>query len=481
MTEVIAWSRDLALGYLKHPPLAAWLVAAWFTVFPLAEWSYYLLAMLMPALALWIVWRLSADYLDAEKRVVGLGAADVRAVLQFPCAQIQREHGAAAAVGGDHVLVPALVSDARRTGYAALAGLGARRLHVGKYWSVFLLAGLVVAALIDRRRARLFPLGRAVDHHRRRAHRARAASALAGRKRLRAVRLCHGRSRREAVWRAALERARLSRRLVRLCRAPVIIVVLVAARPTARRSPTCCWPEDDERRLVAAAFWAPLLLPASARSPAAPRSPRCGRCRPGRCCRWCCCRRRRRDARSRHASVCSALAVVAAARHAGRARRSSPSSRKRGGRAGWRRRDCWRSEVERAVAADRRRSRCGLSAAMPISPMALSLRRRPAARADRHAAAAGRRAQARRLARSCVLPKTRLQIARRRRSRRAGRSANWSKSTIVRNFFGLSPGKPQRYTIFIVPPSRKRRAAETKNGPAQGRARLLADARGRDQ
>jgi hypothetical protein len=72
MTEVIAWSRDLSLGYLKHPPLAAWLVRAWFSVFPVTESSYYLLAMLMPAIALWVAWRLSADYLDIEKRVAGL-------------------------------------------------------------------------------------------------------------------------------------------------------------------------------------------------------------------------------------------------------------------------------------------------------------------------------------------------------------------------------------------------------------------------
>ena len=66
MTELIAWSRDLAWGY-KHPPFAAALVRLWFSVFPVADWSYYLLAMLMPAIALWIVWRLSADYLDARE------------------------------------------------------------------------------------------------------------------------------------------------------------------------------------------------------------------------------------------------------------------------------------------------------------------------------------------------------------------------------------------------------------------------------
>lgn len=58
MAELISWSRNLSLGYLKHPPLAAWLVRLWFSVMPLADWSYYLLAMLMPTIALWIVWRL---------------------------------------------------------------------------------------------------------------------------------------------------------------------------------------------------------------------------------------------------------------------------------------------------------------------------------------------------------------------------------------------------------------------------------------
>src|ERR1700758_4464063 len=63
MAEVIAWSRDLSLGYPNHPPLGAWLARLWFSVFPLDDWSFYLLAMLLPTLALWIFWRLSADYL----------------------------------------------------------------------------------------------------------------------------------------------------------------------------------------------------------------------------------------------------------------------------------------------------------------------------------------------------------------------------------------------------------------------------------
>ena len=81
MTELIAWSRDPSLGYPKHPPLGAWLVRLWFDVLPLTDWSFYLLAMLMPTLALWIVWRFSADYLSVEKRVAGVALSDADPVL----------------------------------------------------------------------------------------------------------------------------------------------------------------------------------------------------------------------------------------------------------------------------------------------------------------------------------------------------------------------------------------------------------------
>src|SRR5271169_6551084 len=154
MTEVIAWSRDLAWGY-KHPPLAAAIVWLWFSVFPLAEWSYYLLAMLMPTAALWIVWRLSADYLDTEKRVAGLALLMLVPFFNFHALKFNV----------NTALLPAwavttlwfLRSYRTRSGlYAALAGVGAAACMLGKYWSVFLLAGLLLAALIDRRRATYF-------------------------------------------------------------------------------------------------------------------------------------------------------------------------------------------------------------------------------------------------------------------------------------------------------------------------------------
>src|ERR1700693_2527396 len=72
MGEMIAWSREVTWGTPKHPPLPAWLVRAWFSVFPLADWSYYLFAMVVATVALWFAWRIARHYADPEKRVFGL-------------------------------------------------------------------------------------------------------------------------------------------------------------------------------------------------------------------------------------------------------------------------------------------------------------------------------------------------------------------------------------------------------------------------
>ena len=260
MTELIAWSRDLAWGY-KHPPLAALIVRLWFSVFPVAEWSYYLLAMLMPAIALWIAWRLSADYLDIEKRVVGLALLMLIPFFNFHALKFNV----------NTVLMPLWAATTfwflrsyrtRSALYAALAGIGAAACMLGKYWSVFLLAGLAHRGADRQTPRRLFPLRRALDHHRCRPRRAGAASALALPARFRAVRLCHVHTRRQVVRRHRGRRARLSRRLGRLCGDPGDHRAGWRRGQAARTIADMIWPADSERRLAAAAFWAPLLLPA---------------------------------------------------------------------------------------------------------------------------------------------------------------------------------------------------------------------------
>ncbi len=259
MTELIAWSRDLAWGY-KHPPLAALIVRLWFSVFPVAEWSYYLLAMLMPTIALWIVWRLSADYLDIEKRVIGLALLMLVPFFNFHALKFNV----------NTVLIPAWAATTlwflrsyktHSPVYAALAGVGAAACMLGKYWSVFLLAGLAVAALIDKRRAGYF----------------RSAAPW--------ITICVGliviaphllwlyRSDFEPFGYAMIVHGGkpfvdtaytvlgyLAGSLGYV--AIPVIVVLAAARPSRATIAEMVWPGDTERRLAAAAFWAPLLLPA---------------------------------------------------------------------------------------------------------------------------------------------------------------------------------------------------------------------------
>lgn len=259
MTEMIAWSRDLSPGYLKHPPLAAWIVWAWFSILPVTEPSYYLLAMLMPATALWFAWLVSADYLDIEKRVAGLVLLMLIPFFNFHALKFNV----------NTVLMPAWAATTfwflssyrtRSRVYAALAGVGAGACMLGKYWSVFLLAGLAAAALIDARRSVYFrsaapwitvaaglvvvgphvawllqhdfaPFGYAVTVH--------GDKPFAN-----AVRSVLGYLAGSAGYVAI----------------PVIIV-LAAARPGRAALADMIWPANTERRLAAMAMLAPFLLP----------------------------------------------------------------------------------------------------------------------------------------------------------------------------------------------------------------------------
>ena len=258
MTEIVAWSRDLALGYLKHPPFAAWLAAGWFAIMPMAEWSYYALAMLMPVAALWIAWRLMGDYLDAEKRVAGLALLTLIPFFNFHALKYNV----------NTVLLPLWAATAlwflrsvrtRDALYAALAGAAAALSMYGKYWSVFLVAGLVVAALIDRRRGVYFrspapwitiAVGLVVlaphlkwlfDNHF-----APFSYAMT----------IHGE---KSLATAAMSTLGYLGGSLGYAALPLVIVAVMARRVAVLAD--AAWPHDDERRLVAAAFWAPLLLP----------------------------------------------------------------------------------------------------------------------------------------------------------------------------------------------------------------------------
>jgi hypothetical protein len=64
--EMLAWGRDFALGYTKHPPLGAWVAGAWFTVMPCTNWSFNLLGTMVAVSGLVGVWKLAGLYVDGH-------------------------------------------------------------------------------------------------------------------------------------------------------------------------------------------------------------------------------------------------------------------------------------------------------------------------------------------------------------------------------------------------------------------------------
>ena len=232
MTELIAWSRDLASGISSIRRWRPGWCKPGSAFFRSTDWSYYLLAMLMPASALWIVWRLSADYFDIEKRISWSGAADVDPVLNFHALKFNV----------NTVLLPTWAATtfwflrSYKTHSALYAGARRhrrRRLHAGKILVGVPARRTVLAALFDQAPRRLFPVTRAMDH------------GLVGAVMLFSPHLIwlyphdflpfeyasttHGG---KSLAEAALERARLSRRFGGYVAAPVIIVLSGgAARP----------------------------------------------------------------------------------------------------------------------------------------------------------------------------------------------------------------------------------------------------------
>ncbi len=155
MGEMVAWSHEVGLGTPKHPPLAAWLVRAWFDVMPAVPWTYYLFAVVLATLALWSAWCIAGRYLSPEKRVAGIALLTLVPFYNFHALKFN----------ANTVLIPFWAAttwwflrsfETRRAGWALLAGIAAAAAMLGKYWSIFLLAGLGLAALSDPRRGAYF-------------------------------------------------------------------------------------------------------------------------------------------------------------------------------------------------------------------------------------------------------------------------------------------------------------------------------------
>src|SRR5215470_6940192 len=155
MGEMVAWSREVTFGTPKHPPLPAWLVGAWFWIFPLTTWGYDLFAVGIAAVSLWVAFVVSTRYLDGVKSAVGLALLTLVPFFNFHALKFN----------ANSAMMPwwALTTwfflrsfENRGLGLATLAGVAAAGAMLTKYWSVVLLVALVIGAVSDPRRKLYF-------------------------------------------------------------------------------------------------------------------------------------------------------------------------------------------------------------------------------------------------------------------------------------------------------------------------------------
>jgi 4-amino-4-deoxy-L-arabinose transferase-like glycosyltransferase len=151
MAEMVVWGRNPALGYPKHPPLLAYIINLWFSVFPTTDWAFILLSVVTIAAGIFLAVELCGEWLEGEKR----------AVVPFLLGAIPFYNFLGLKFDQNSALIPlwalamwGLVRslDNRRAGWAVLAGLAAAAAILTKYWSAFLLAAMAVTVLADYRR-----------------------------------------------------------------------------------------------------------------------------------------------------------------------------------------------------------------------------------------------------------------------------------------------------------------------------------------
>lgn len=153
LNEVFAWSLHPSASYFKHPPLGALIAWCWFSVFPVTDWSFHLLAMTNTAAALFFTDLIARRFLNRDKRIFVLLFLMMTPFYQF--------HGQRFASNQTLILTWPLATwcflksfEKRGIVWPIAAGATAAMAMLGKYFSVYLIAAFPVAVLVHRDRLR---------------------------------------------------------------------------------------------------------------------------------------------------------------------------------------------------------------------------------------------------------------------------------------------------------------------------------------
>ena len=252
-------SRNLAVGFY-HPPVSVLVAGAWFRVFPRTAWASYLLAAFAVGVSLWISWKIFGDWLDDTKRVVALAMLTLTPLLTFQALKFNANTAMLPfwAAATFFFLRSVATCDPL---YAALTGIAAGCALLTKYWSIYLIAGLGLAVLVNANRRRYFTsaspwitsaVGLVViaphlyflaSGHR------ETLSYIGG--------AMAGVTVATSLFDSLLYLAGAAAYVV------IPLAILAAMRPSREVLADLIFPRCSERRVTAIVFWAPLLLPAA--------------------------------------------------------------------------------------------------------------------------------------------------------------------------------------------------------------------------
>lgn len=153
-SEASMWAQHFAFGY-KHPPLTAWVFRLWFSVFPRADVAVYLLCSVVVTASLALAWRVARDHLDMNRALVGVLALTMVPLYTFLSPTLDA-NAVTMPFWAAAVLFYLRARNGHRPADAALAGVFAALTFLGKYWAVYLLAGMAAASVTGSGTARFW-------------------------------------------------------------------------------------------------------------------------------------------------------------------------------------------------------------------------------------------------------------------------------------------------------------------------------------
>lgn len=151
MAENFAWGQEWQLGYYKHPPLFAWITAAWFKIFPHVDWAYFLLSQVNVIVGFAAVWFLARMFLSERQALMAVVLLELVPFYTFLSIKFN-SHSILLSVWPLTTLFFTRAYMTRRIVPSLLFGIFAALAVLSMYYSFCLLAALFLISMLCKER-----------------------------------------------------------------------------------------------------------------------------------------------------------------------------------------------------------------------------------------------------------------------------------------------------------------------------------------